>query len=189
MPACDRLSRIAIGLGLQPEGSRWRQEADRIRSRILTECWSEKRQAYIAAIGSEDLDASVLLMHDLGILDASDPRFISTVECIGRELNRNGHMLRYAAADDFGEPETAFLVIKFWYLDALASIGRDDEARELFESLLASRNCYGLLSEDLHPETGVLWGNIPQTYSMAGIVNSAMRLSKSWEEGIWLGSS
>ncbi len=187
--ACDRLSRIAIGLGLQPEGSRWRQEADRIRSRILTECWSEKRQAYIAAIGSEDLDASVLLMHDLGILDASDPRFISTVECIGRELNRNGHMLRYAAADDFGEPETAFLVIKFWYLDALASIGRDDEARELFESLLASRNCYGLLSEDLHPETGVLWGNIPQTYSMAGIVNSAMRLSKSWEEGIWLGSS
>lgn len=187
--ACDRLARIAHGLGLEDDGGRWRIEADKIRNRILTECWSEKRQAFTAAIGTEDLDASVLLMHDLGIIEAKDPRFVSTVECIGRELNRNGHMLRYAAADDFGEPETAFLVIKFWYLDALASIDRLDEARDLFESLLSSRNRYGLLSEDLHPETGVLWGNIPQTYSMAGIVNSAMRLSKSWEEGVWLGSS
>ncbi|MGH1359087.1 MAG: glycoside hydrolase family 15 protein [Burkholderiaceae bacterium] len=187
--ACDRLSRISHGLDLDGDSSRWRQEADKIRERILTECWSESRQAFTAAIGTEDLDASVLLMHDLGIIEAQDPRFISTVECIGRELNRNGHMLRYAAADDFGEPETAFLVIKFWYLDALASIGREDEARTLFESLLASRNRYGLLSEDLHPETGALWGNIPQTYSMAGIVQSAMRLSKSWEEGTWLGSS
>ncbi|MFK7964698.1 MAG: glycoside hydrolase family 15 protein [Burkholderiaceae bacterium] len=187
--ACDRLSRIAYGLSFAADADRWRVKADDIRNRIMKDCWSEKRQAFTAAIGTEDLDASVLLMHDLGIIEAQDPRFISTVECIGRELNRNGHMLRYAAADDFGEPETAFLVIKFWYLDALASIGRHAEARELFDSLLTSRNRYGLLSEDLHPETGVLWGNIPQTYSMAGIVNSAMRLSKSWEEGIWLGSS
>ncbi len=187
--ACDRLSRVAYGLGLEQDSTGWREKADQIRSRILAECWSEQRQAFTAAIGTEDLDASVLLMHELGFIEASDPRFVSTVECIGRELNRNGHMLRYAAADDFGEPETAFLVIKFWYLDALASIGRKDEARDLFESLLASRNRYGLLSEDLHPETGALWGNIPQTYSMAGIVQSAMRLSKSWEEGTWLGSS
>jgi GH15 family glucan-1,4-alpha-glucosidase len=185
--ACDRLAKIADGLHLQTEAKTWREQADRIRHRIYTDCWSEKRQAFTAAFDTEDLDAAVLLMNELGFISATDPKFQSTVEVIGRELTRNGHMLRYAAADDFGEPETAFLVIKFWYLDALVSIGRVDEAREHFESLLASRNCYGLLSEDLHPETGALWGNIPQTYSMAGIVNSATRLSKSWEEGIWQG--
>lgn len=185
--ACDRLSKIAHGLRLTAETKTWREQADRIRHRIFTDCWSEKRQAFTAAIDTEDLDASVLLMHELGFISATDPKFHSTVDVIGRELNRNGHMLRYAAADDFGEPETAFLVIKFWYLDALVAIGRKDEAREHFESLLACRNCYGLLSEDLHPDTGALWGNIPQTYSMAGIVNSATRLSMSWEEGIWQG--
>ncbi len=123
-------------------------------------------------------------MNELGIIEADDPRFVATVECIGRELNVNGQMLRYAAADDFGVPETAFLVVKFWYLDALAAIGRTEEARQLFEQLIAARNRYGLLSEDLHPHTGELWGNIPQTYSMAGLINSAMRLSMGWEEGL-----
>jgi GH15 family glucan-1,4-alpha-glucosidase len=186
--ACDRLAKIADTLRLVPQSESWQVKADEIRERIFKECWSEKKKAFVAAVDTEDLDAAVLMMNELGIIEASDPRFISTVECIGRELNRNGYMLRYAAADDFGEPETAFLVIKFWYLDALVAIGRPQEAREHFEALLAVRNSYGLLSEDLCPETGQLWGNIPQTYSMAGIVNSATRLSKSWEEGIWLGS-
>jgi GH15 family glucan-1,4-alpha-glucosidase len=81
-------------------------------------------------------------------------------------------------------PETAFLACSFWYIDALAATGRRDEARELFEDLLSRRNAFGLLSEDIHPQTGELWGNIPQTYSMAGIVNSAMRLSTKWED-VW----
>jgi GH15 family glucan-1,4-alpha-glucosidase len=130
----------------------------------------------------------VLLMSELGIIDANDPRFIATVDCVGRELSVNGHLLRYATADDFGLPETAFLVVKFWYLDALAAIGRRDEARELYRELVATRNTYGLLAEDLHPQTGEMWGNIPQTYSMAGLVNTAMRLSISWEEGLCRGS-
>ena len=83
-----------------------------------------------------------------------------------------------------GSPETAFLVCNFWYIDALASIGRREEARELFIELLGRRNAFGLLSEDIHPETGALWGNIPQSYSMAGIINSAMRLSIKWED-VW----
>lgn len=186
--ACDRLARIAHSLALHAEQCRWQDHAQRIRERILAEFWDESRGAFVAAIGSKDLDASLLLMHELGIVAADDPRFVRTVETIGRELDRNGFLLRYAAPDDFGTPETAFLVVKFWYLDALESIGRHEEARAHFEQLLAARNIYGLLSEDLHPETGALWGNIPQTYSMAGIVNSAMRLSKSWEEGIWQGS-
>jgi GH15 family glucan-1,4-alpha-glucosidase len=97
-------------------------------------------------------------------------------------LMRNGRIMRYTARDDFGWPETAFLVCNFWYIDALAAVGRRDEARELFGDLLERRNAFGLLSEDIHPETGELWGNIPQTYSMAAIIDSAMRLSVKWEE-------
>ena len=127
-------------------------------------------------------DASVLLVAELGLLPASDVRYVKTCETIGRELARNGWIMRYTAPDDFGLPETAFLACNFWYVDALSQIGRAEEARERFESILASRNSYGLLSEDIHPETGELWGNLPQTYSMAGIINTATRLSSSWEE-------
>ncbi|WP_370599641.1 glycoside hydrolase family 15 protein [Pseudomonas nitroreducens] len=182
--ACDRVGRIARRLGRVEAGEAWMAKATRLRERILAEAWSERKQCFTGAFGHDDLDASVLLMNELGIIEADDPRFIATVECIGRELNVNGHLLRYAAPDDFGVPETAFLVVKFWYLDALAAIGRRDEARALFEELIAARNRYGLLSEDLHPHTGELWGNIPQTYSMAGLINSAMRLSIGWEEGL-----
>lgn len=187
--ACDRLARIARRLGLQKESERWVREASGIRERLLAEAWNPRRGAFTGHLGGEDLDASVLLMAELGAVTADDARYVSTVETIRRELTVNGQMLRYAAPDDFGVPETAFLVVKFWTIDALAAMGRRDEARTLFEELLAARNSYGLLSEDLHPVTGQLWGNLPQTYSMAGIVNSAMRLSISWEEGLWLGSS
>ena len=118
----------------------------------------------------------------LGLLPASDPRFVRTCEAIGRTLMRKGRIMRYTAPDDFGPPETAFLACNFWYIDALASIGRAREGRELFEAILGHRNAFGLLSEDIHPDTGQLWGNLPQTYSMAGIINSATRLSSSWEE-------
>ena len=87
--------------------------------------------------------------------------------------------------DDFGKPTNAFLLCTFWYIDALASVGRRDEALELFNNLLARRNHVGLLSEDIDPRTGELWGNFPQTYSQVGLILSAMRLSRSWEEGLW----
>ena len=132
------------------------------------------------AFGSPDLDASVLLVADLGLLSSSDPRFIKTCDTIGRELTRNGRIMRYTAPDDFGAPETAFLACNFWYIDALHRIGRTAEARGLFESILASRNAYGLLSEDIHPETGELWGNYPQTYSLTGLINCAVLLSRPW---------
>ena len=115
----------------------------------------------------------MLLLPELGLLPANDERFVRTCETIGRELNRNGFIMRYTAEDDFGMPETAFLVCQFWYIDALAGLNRKAEARELFADLLARRNSFGLLSEDIHPVTGELWGNLPQTYSMAGIVNTA----------------
>ncbi|MNF32092.1 Trehalase [compost metagenome] len=182
--ACDRVGHISERLGLSQTADQWRKEAKRLREVILRDAWSDSRQTFTGTFGHDALDASVLLMSELGLINAKDPRFVATVECIGRELNVNGHLLRYATADDFGLPETAFMVVKFWYLDALAAIGRREEARELYCELIGARNTYGLLSEDIHPQTGEMWGNIPQTYSMAGLINSAMRLSMSWEEGL-----
>jgi len=93
--------------------------------------------------------------------------------------------MRYDEADDFGQPRNAFLVCTFWYIDALASVGRREEALALFENVLTHRNHLGLLSEDIVPDTGALWGNFPQTYSQVGLIFAAMRLSRSWEEGLW----
>ncbi|MCY3928490.1 MAG: glycoside hydrolase family 15 protein, partial [Acidobacteria bacterium] len=76
----------------------------------------------------------------------------------------------------------SFAVCSFWYIDAINALGRGEEARELFEQMLDHRNPVGLLSEDLDPETGELWGNFPQTYSMVGLINSALRLSRPWSE-------
>ena len=125
----------------------------------------------------------VLTLAELGIIAPTDQRFIDTCTAIGSDLSRNGYIMRYISPDDFGAPETAFLVCQFWYIDALAAIGRKDEARELFVNILTKRNSFGLLSEDIHPITGQLWGNLPQTYSMAAIINTGISLSRTWDAG------
>src|SRR5690606_27986544 len=129
----------------------------------------------------DDLDASVLLMAEVGFIDPLDPRFIATVERIDAELREGCHIFRYRRDDDFRTPRTAFTACTFWHIDALARIGRRDRARALFEDVLAHRTRLGLLSEDIDTATGELWGNFPQTYCMVGIINAAARLSRSWE--------
>jgi GH15 family glucan-1,4-alpha-glucosidase len=185
----SRTAVIAARLGLGDRARHWQQLSDRIGDVLLKRVWNEKRQAFTAAEGIDDMDASVLLLPELGLIDAQDPRFASTVAAIEKDLVRGRHVMRYAAEDDFGLPETEFLVCRFWLVDALAALGRREEARERFEDALALRNCYGLLAEDIHPQTGALWGNFPQTYSMAGLILSAMRLSQSWEDRYWRASS
>ena len=182
--ACDRLAKIAARLGKSERAAHWRASADKIRNVILDEAWDDEQKSFTESFGRPEMDASLLTMHDLGFIAADDPRFVSTVDCIGKHLRRGKYLFRYDAADDFGEPENAFNICTFWYIEALASIGRRDEARELFENMLAMRNSLGLLSEDIDPDTGELWGNFPQTYSMAGIINVAVRLSRSWEEAL-----
>ena len=179
--ACDRLARIASRLGLDDRVAYWRGHAEVIHGTICERAWDENRKTFVDSFGGQDLDASLLLLHELGFLAADDPRFASTVAAVEENLKRGDFIYRYAGSDDFGEPETAFLVCSFWYVDALAALGRAEEARALFETLLACRNALGLLSEDIDPKTRRLWGNFPQTYSMVGLINSAMRLSKSWE--------
>ena len=181
--ACDRLARIARRLKLAERAAYWHTCADKMRAKILDDAWNPKLNAIAGALEGSELDASVLLLPELGLLPASDERFVATCRAIGRDLARHGFIMRYTAADDFGLPETAFLVCQFWYIDALKSINRKDEARELFIDLLQKRNAFGMLSEDINPETGQLWGNHPQTYSMAGIINSGISLPRTWEQG------
>jgi GH15 family glucan-1,4-alpha-glucosidase len=123
-------------------------------------------------------------MAEVGFLDARDQRFVRTVQALEHNLCDGPFVRRYEAPDDYGRPETAFLVCSFWRIDALARIGRAEQAREIFDALLAHRNHVGLLSEDIVPASGELWGNFPQTYSMVGIVNCAMRLSRPWDSVI-----
>ncbi len=180
--ACDRLARIARQLGYAEHQRYWRDHAEAIKGEVLARAWNDETKSFVESFGGRDLDASLLLLPELGILSADDPRFASTVAQIEKRLRRGDHMIRYHAPDDFGAPSTTFNVCSLWYIDALAALGRRDEARELFEYMLARRNHLGLLSEDLDPASGELWGNFPQTYSMVGLINSAMRLSRPWEE-------
>jgi GH15 family glucan-1,4-alpha-glucosidase len=186
---CSRTAAIATRLGFDDRAMHWNKIADMIQGTLLDRTWNPKRGAFTAAPDVDDLDASVLLLPELGLVDAKDPRFVSTVNAIDKELLRDKHVMRYAAKDDFGLPETAFLVCRFWLIDAWASLGRVAEARDMFQDALRHRNRYGLLSEDIHPVSGALWGNFPQTYSMAGLITSAMRLSRSWEDRYWHASS
>jgi len=184
---CQRLSAIAGRIGLKDRALHWNGVAEPIHAAVLEHAWNAKRGAFTAAFGSDDLDASVLLLPELGVVEVNDPRFVSTVAAMERELMREKHVMRYANADDFGLPATAFLICRFWLIDALWSLGRREAARDLFIDALDHRNRYGLLSEDVDPQTGELWGNFPQTYSMAGLILSAMRLSRSWEDRYWRG--
>jgi pentatricopeptide repeat protein len=191
--ACDRLARIATRIGRLDRATHWRRSAEDMRLAIEEHASrkdelpempaSDVRNALFSATfeGSET-DASLLLMEQLGFVRADDPRYLGTLAAVERDLKRGDYLYRYTVPDDFGVPETAFNICTFWYIDALAAVGRTEEARRLFENMLSKRNSVGLLSEDLDPVTGELWGNFPQTYSMVGLINSAMRLSRSWED-------
>ena len=130
----------------------------------------------------QGLDASVLLLPDIGLIEPSDARFVSTVAAIEKELRRGQHMMRYANSDDFGMPEAAFLTCRFWLIDAWWWLGRREEAHELFVDALGHRNRYGLLAEDIHPQTGEMWGNFPQAYSHVGLIHAAFSASPRWSE-------
>ncbi|MBS0320903.1 MAG: glycoside hydrolase family 15 protein [Proteobacteria bacterium] len=180
--ACDRLARIARRLRLPDRAEAWQARADTVARFIDAQCFSPERNAFVGAVGSTELDASLLRLIDVGYVKPDDPRYVGTVEAIGRELKRGDFVFRYLEKDDFGVPTNAFVVCTFWYVNALAAIGRKDEARALFERLLAARNRHGLLAEHLDPATGEPWGNFVQTYSMVGIIEAAMRLSAPWED-------
>ena len=186
--ALHRLGLIARLIGEEKEAADWRARAPIIRQETMRRAVVAGEGWISGALDMQVADASTLLLPEVGLISPTHDSFRKTLEVTERRLMRNGLLLRYDEADDFGAPENAFLVCTFWYIDALASAGRRDEARELFENVLSKRNHVGLLAEDIDPRTGELWGNFPQTYSQVGLILSAMRLSRSWEEGLWRAS-
>lgn len=180
--ACDRLAKIAAALELDEREDHWRAVAQQIREGILERAWNPAINSFASVFGGGDADGSLLLMPQIGILPATDPRFIGTLDFVEKHLRRGDYLYRYADADDFGQPETAFTVCTFWLIDALHMVGRVEEARTMFEHMLGCRTSLGLLSEDIDSKTGELWGNFPQTYSMVGLIQSAMRLSRPWTD-------
>jgi GH15 family glucan-1,4-alpha-glucosidase len=179
---CDRLARIAAHLGLSDRAAYWRGEATRLHGIICQRAWDPSRPSFVATMDGRSLDASLLRLSELGFVEGDDPRFAATVRAVGEELRRGDFVFRYIETDDFGKPDNAFLVCTFWYINALATIGRREEARALFEKVLACRNRHGLLAEHIDPRTHEQWGNFVQTYSMVGLIGSAIRLSIRWDQ-------
>ena len=180
--ACDRLARIAVHIGIPSRAAYWRARADTMQQVIAKRAFNVERNTFVSTFEGDQLDASLLLLAELHFVACDDPRFAGTVAAVERDLKRGDLIFRYTEADDFGAPDNAFTVCTFWYIDALVALGRREEARALFERTIAHCNRHGLLSEHIDPATGEQWGNFPQTYSMVGLVNSAMRLSISWNE-------
>jgi GH15 family glucan-1,4-alpha-glucosidase len=183
--AFDRAIRVAE-LGRPGSAERWRTARDRIHAEVCEQGYDAERGTFTQYYGSQELDAAVLLIPEVGFLPPDDPRVVSTVRTIQRELVRDGLVLRYsqpaAAAvggqDVDGLPggEGAFLACSFWLVNALHMIGEYDEAVELFERLLALRNDVGLLSEEYDPRYSRLVGNMPQAFSHMPLIQSALNL-------------
>lgn len=176
--AADKGAAVAKHLGYLELSDKWQQKSQEMKKIILDAAWNEKRQMFTQRFHDDNADASNLLMQRLGIVDAKDPKFKSTVEQYGKILRKGNHMYRYVNEDDFGFPKTSFNICTFWYIDALIAIGEIKEATRLYENILSKTNHVGILSEDIDAETGELWGNFPQTYSHVGIINIAKRLEE-----------
>jgi len=177
--AADRLRKIANHLNLQDRATYWGARALEIRNIILEKAWNESVQSFTATWGSTEIDAFLLLLPELGFLSPSDHRFVKTLERV-EKLLRHGKFLsdKYPSDRHGGTFNTTTTL---WYINALAAVGRHEEARDLFENMLSLCNPCGLLSEAVS-ETGELWGNFPKTTAMVGMIECALRLSVDWED-------
>ena len=180
--AFDRAVKMVEGLGLPGPVERWRELRDRIHRDVCEGGYSTRRRAFVQSYGAEELDASLLLMPITGFLPATDPRVLSTVEAIRRELTVDGlvqRYLTYEALDGLPAGEGVFLACSFWLADNLCLQGRRDEARELFERLVGLANDVGLLAEEYDPVARRFLGNFPQAFSHVALVNTALNLGEA----------
>ncbi len=180
--AMDRAVKSVEEFGLEGEVDRWRALRKEIHREVCLQGYNAELNSFVQFYGSNDADASLLMLPLVGFLPASDPRMIGTVEYIQRTLTRDGFIERYPTHPDVdGLPpgEGAFLLCTFWLADNLALQGRHEEAKELFQRLLDLRNDVGLLSEEYDPCTRRLVGNFPQAFSHIGLINTAHNLSRS----------
>lgn len=176
----DRAIRAVEKYGLEGPVERWKSLRDRIHAEICERGFDRQRGAFVQAFGSKHLDASALIIPIVGFLPATDPRMEGTVAAIERELMRSGFVIRYdtsATNDGLPPGEGAFLVCSFWLAENYSLQGRHEEARDLFEHLLALRNDVGLMAEEYDPQAKTFLGNFPQALSHLALVNTAHSLS------------
>lgn len=175
-------SSAALKIAESLNDSKMKSMAIKLRDEAASQielCYNPKLKVYTQAIGSNNLDASLLQLITMNYLDPKSEKAALHLKKLEEELKTNDALIyRYQHADDFGKPETTFLVCAYWYVEALACVGRLDEAIKCFEGLSKYSNHLGLMSEDICPRDGSQWGNFPQTYSHVGLVNAAFRITK-----------
>ena len=177
----DRAVRAVEKFGLDGPVDRWRALRDEVHAEVCTQGYDEKRNTFTQSYGSKALDAAALLIPQVGFLPPDDPRVIGTIDAVQRELTDDGFVRRYDnkhAKDGFTSDEGCFVVSTIWLADDLHLIGREDQAREVFERVLDIRNDVGLLAEEYDPKERRQLGNVPQAYSHVGLVNTARALSR-----------
>ncbi|GAA2032686.1 glycoside hydrolase family 15 protein [Agromyces tropicus] len=183
--ALDRASMMADRIGMPDRADGWRAQADRIRDAILAEGWNPAVRAFTQSFGSDDLDASALMLPLVGFLPPDDPRIRATVDAVTAGLvDDRGLVRRYLAGPDVDRldgSEGSFLLCSFWLARVLAQDDRVPEARAVFERAVAHVNDVGLLAEEADPETGELLGNFPQAFSHVGLVNAAWEIARAEE--------
>jgi GH15 family glucan-1,4-alpha-glucosidase len=178
--AFDRAIKTAESDRLDAPIDRWRALRKEVHDQVCDEGFNAHRGAFVQYYGSQDLDASLLMMPLVGFLPADDPRVKGTIEGIQRELMQDGFVMRYPThpeVDGLPQGEGAFLACTFWLADCLALLGRREEAESVFQRLLDLRNDVGLLSEEYDPASRRFVGNFPQAFPHVGLVNTACHLS------------
>jgi GH15 family glucan-1,4-alpha-glucosidase len=170
--ALDRAIEMAPRLGAGADVDTWVKAREAVREAVLAQAWSERAGAYTGAFGSDDLDASVLLLPLVGFLPADDPRMLATVEAVESELGEGGLVRRWP-----GDP-SGFLICTYWLVECLVLGGSPARARSWFVAASKHANDLGLLAEEADPTSGELLGNFPQAFSHVGLINAAWRLGQ-----------
>jgi GH15 family glucan-1,4-alpha-glucosidase len=180
--ALDRAIAMADILNARDRVSGWLQTREEIRDAILDQGWSERLRSFTQSLGSEELDASVLMMPMVGFIEPNDPRMLSTIEAIERHLmNSQGLVFRYKSEDGLEGEEGSFLLCTFWLAHVHALAGHKERAYEAMERCIRYVNDVGLLSEEVDPKSGELIGNFPQAYSHIGLINAAWAIAVAEE--------
>jgi GH15 family glucan-1,4-alpha-glucosidase len=179
--AFDRAVKAIERYGLEGDAGKWRMLRQTVHDEVCEKGFNKKRNTFVQYYGGEALDASLLLLPLVGFLPPEDERIQGTVAAIQKDLTCDGLVMRYSqeeSGDGLSGSEGAFLICSFWLVDNLEMMGHKDEARELFERLLAIRNDVGLLAEEYDPAAHRMLGNFPQAFSHVGLINSIHNLSE-----------
>lgn len=179
--AADRMARVA-SIHVPSHEQEFRSAAEKIRQQIIDQAWCAQTGSFGAAYGGNELDASLLQMAYLRFLPPDDKRLTETIQAIRGGLSKDGWLYRYRLDDGFGSPKVAFTICTFWLVEALAEVGRIDDAKELMDRVHSVLTPLGLIAEDYETSSLRMWGNFPQAYSHVGLIHAAFAASPSWSD-------